>query len=126
MNDLATQADVESALGRFLTESEDVTWVLRTASDRVAAYLGGRPDPVPPEVSAVVADVVVAIITKPAVNTADYNAGGYYQQRETATLQLSPDSVTNTGPWLSKEHKARLRYFRIRGKAFSVNTSGDH
>jgi hypothetical protein len=103
--------------------------LLETASDLVAAYLGGRPDPVPVEVVRVVADVVVAVLTKPATTTADYQAGGYYQQREvTATTINTEAPVTTTGPWLSKSQKARLRQFRMvySGRlAYQIDLSGD-
>lgn len=109
---LATQADVESALGRFLTESEDISTLLEEASDLVIGYLGCEPDPVPPAVARAVATMVVACLTKPATTTADYNAGGYYQQREAATVQVGVESATTTGPWLTAALKKRLARFR--------------
>ena len=44
---LASEVDVESALGRDLAETEDVSTLLEEASDLVAGYLGYTPDPVP-------------------------------------------------------------------------------
>lgn len=116
-------------MGRSLTGTENVDNLLETASDLVAAFLGGRPDPVPGEVVRVVADVVVAVLNKPATTTADYKAGGYYQQREVTTVMLNTEQVTTTGPWLSKSQKARLRPFRVSGRygrvAYSICLADD-
>lgn len=112
---LATQADVESALGRFLAEGEDVTTLLEEASDLVIGYLGREPDPVPPPVARAVATMVVAVLTKPATTTADYQAGGYYQQREVTTVRVGVESATTTGPWLTAAIKKRLAPYRAMG-----------
>jgi len=126
---LASLGDVEVALGRPVSATENVDNLLETASDLVAAYIGGRPDPVPGEVVRVVADVVVAVLLKPATTTADYKAGGYYQQREVTTVMLNTEQVTTTGPWLSKSQKARLRPFRLSGhygrQAYSICLADD-
>lgn len=121
---LATTLDVESALGRDLTGSEDVSILLEEASDLVVGYLGFTPDPVPGAVSRVVAGMVVAVLTKPAVNVADYQASGYNVARESAVVQVGKESATTTGPWLTASQKQRLRPFLKRGnRAFSINTA---
>ena len=117
---LAAIGDVEAALGRPLTaqEAASIAHLLDTATDRVTAYLGGTPDPVPGEVRRVVADVGGGVGKTPPPTpppTADYSAGGYYQQREAAAVTIAPDTVTTTGTWLSREQKARLRPFLMRG-----------
>lgn len=119
---LASSADVELALGRELTDAEDVSNLLDTASDAVIAFLGGEPDPVPPAVTRAVADVVVACLTKPAVTTADYQASGYNTNREATAVRVGVESATTTGPWLPKSIKARLAPYRVASSraAFSV------
>jgi hypothetical protein len=122
---LASQDDVVAALGRELTVSEDVSSLLETASDLVVGYLGSTPDPVPAPVRRVVADMVVAVVTKPAVSTSDYQASGYNVQREVAAVRVGVESATSTGPWLTAAFKFRLRPYRsakFRG-AFSINTA---
>lgn len=110
---LATEADVELALGRFLTEGEVVATLLEEASDLVVGYIGHTPDPVPAPVTRVVATMVVAVLTKPAVNAADYGAGGYNQIRESSTIRVGVESATTTGPWLTNALRRRLTPFRV-------------
>jgi hypothetical protein len=121
---LATQADVENALGRFLEAEEDVTTLLEEASDLAAAYLGGYPDPVPQAVSRAVATMVVAVLLKPEATTADYQAGGYNASREPLTIRVGNESQTTTGPWLTKAIRIRLRPYRMRPaqRAYTINT----
>jgi hypothetical protein len=121
---LATQADVENALGRFLTADEDVTTLLEEASDLAAAYLGGYPDPVPGAVSRAVATMVVAVLTKPEATTADYSAGGYNATRQPLTINVGTESQTTTGPWLTKAIRIRLRPYRMRPsqRAYTIKT----
>lgn len=120
---LASSTDVELALGRDLTTDEDVSNLLDTASDLVVAYLGGEPDPVPPAVVRVVADMVVACVNKPATTTSAYQASGYNTQRETAQVVVGVESATTTGPWLTKALRLRLKPFRNRS-AFTINPQG--
>ena len=119
---LASEADVENALGRTLTPSEDVSTLLESASDLVVGYLGQEPDPVPDPVARVVAEMVVAVLTKPAVNSADYGANGYNVARESMPVKVGVESATSTGPWLTRSWKTRLRPYRTLGvrSAFSV------
>jgi hypothetical protein len=122
---LASDTDVELALGRDLTTDEDVSNLLDEASDLVVGYLGYTPDPVPPAVVRVVATMVVAVLTKPATTTSDYQASGYNVQREVATVKLGVESATTTGPWLTAALKQRLRPYRtskLRG-VFSIDTA---
>lgn len=109
---LATEQDVENALGRSLTESEDVTTLLEEASDLVVGFLRHEPDPVPGPVARAVATMVAAVLTKPAVTTADYDAGGYNISREAAAVRVAVESATTSGPWLTKSLQRRLSRFR--------------
>lgn len=109
---LASASDVESALGRALAEDEDVSALLEEASDLVAGYLGYSPDPAPLPVARVVATMVVAVMQKPAVNSADYGVNGYNVARETMPVKVGVESATTTGPWLTAALKMRLRPFR--------------
>lgn len=112
---LATEDDVEAALGRTLTRSEDVTTLLETASDLVVGYLGSTPDPVPSAVIRVVADMVAAVLNRPAVTTSQLGANGYNQIREDTVVRIDTEAATTTGPWLTKALKARLSPYRSGG-----------
>lgn len=119
---LASDADVEAALGRVLTEAEDVSTLLETASDLVCGYLGYTPDPVPDPVARVVANMVAAVMVKPSTTTADYQASGYNVSREFANVRVGVESQTSTGPWLTAALRMRLRPFRRGGRtAFSID-----
>jgi hypothetical protein len=109
---LASEADVESALGRDLGEAEDVSTLLEEASDLVCGYLGYTPDPVPDPVARVAATMVAAVLTKPATNNAEYGSNGYNVIRESMTVKVGVESATTTGPWLTASLKMRLRPFR--------------
>ncbi len=109
---LATAVDVADALGRDLTESENVDTLLEAASDLVVGYIRWTPDPVPPAVKRAVAEMVCAVLTKPATTVSDYAAGGYNAIRESATVRVGVESATTTGPWLTNALKQRLRPFR--------------
>jgi hypothetical protein len=114
---LASEADVENALGRSLTSTEDVSTLLEEASDLVVGYLGYTPDPVPTPVARVAATMVAAVLTKPALTVADYNQGGansigYNTVRESASVRVGVESATTTGPWLTASLKMRLRPYR--------------
>ena len=109
---LASDADVEAALGRELAEAEDVSTLLEEASDLVAGYLGYTPDPAPSPVARVVATMVAAVLTKPAVSTADYGVNGYNVIREAMPVKVGVESATSTGPWLTASLKMRLRPYR--------------
>lgn len=121
---LASEEDVENALGRPLGSSEDVSTLLETASDLVIGYLGQEPDPVPEPVARVVADMVAEVLTKPATNTADYGANGYNVARESMPVKIGVESATTSGPWLTRSLKTRLQPYRNAGSrtAFSVST----
>ncbi len=109
---LASEDDVENALGRPLASSEDVTTLLEEASDLVVGYLGYTPDPVPDPVSRVVATMIAAVLTKPATNNADYGSNGYNVARESMTVKVGVESATTTGPWLTAALKLRLKPYR--------------
>lgn len=124
---LASEADVELALGRILTEAEDVSFLLECASDLACNRLGYRPGPTDPVVTdgvakRVVVLSVIAVLSKPAVNAADYGSSGYNVSRETATIRVENDTATTTGPWLSKSQKQMLEpYRRGRRSAYSID-----
>lgn len=99
-------------MGRALTEGEDVSALLDEASDLVAGYLGYAPDPAPLPVARVVATMVVAVMTKPATNSADYGVNGYNTARESMAVKVGVESATTTGPWLTAALKMRLRPYR--------------
>ena len=113
---VASQFDVENALGRALTNSEEVSTLLEEASDLVVGYLRYEPDPVPGPVARAVATMVAAVLTKPAVTVADYDAGGYNISREAAAVRVAVESATTSGPWLTNSLKRRIsRYRRLDG-----------
>lgn len=117
---LASEDDVENALGRPLALGEDVSTLLEEASDQVIGYLRYEPDPVPPAVARVVATMVVAVLTKPATPAADYGTpSGYNVARETMPVKVGVESATTTGPWLTAALKMRLKPFRT-AKSFGV------
>lgn len=120
---LASEEDVENALGRSLTDSEDVSTLLEEASDLVCGYLGYTPDPVPDPVARVTATMVAAVLGKPAVTTSDYAATGYNTMREVAAVRVGVESATTTGPWLTAALKMRLRPFRSAAtrRVFSID-----
>ena len=122
---LASEGDVENALGRTLASSEDVTTLLEEASDLVVGYLGHTPDPVPDPVSRVVATMIAAVLTKPATNTTDYGANGYNVARETMPVKVGVESATTTGPWLTAALKLRLKPYRTAAtrRVFSIDTA---
>lgn len=112
---LATQDDVEAALGRSLTSTEEGTIdsLLEEASDLVVGYLGNTPDPVPDAVIRATATVVVAVLTKPSITVANYDAGGYNSAREAAGVFVGNESATSSGPWLTNALKQRLKPYRV-------------
>jgi len=121
---LASASDVENALGRSLTESEDVSTLLEEASDLVVGYLGFTPDPVPSPVARVVATMVVAVLNKPATTSADYGVMGlgYNTAKETMAVRIGESSSTSAGPWLTASLKMRLRPYRnyLTRRVFSI------
>lgn len=115
---LASEADVERALGRFLTEDEDVSLLLEEASDRVVAFLGYTPDPVPLEVARAVARMVERVVNQPHTTAADYGATGYNSSQQPLTYREQPGG----DPWLKDSIKKVLRPFRQSNrKMFTVD-----
>lgn len=122
---LATLTDVENALGRELADGEDVSTLIEEASDLVISYLGHdvSDTAVPGPIARAVATMVAAVITKPAVTTADYAATGYNTAREQTAIRVGIESATTTGPWLTASLKMRLRPYRT--AAFSVQLGSE-
>jgi hypothetical protein len=110
----ATEDDVVADLGRQLTPAEGnrVDSLLDQATDLVIGYLGGEPNPVPGAVVRVVATMVAAVFTKPAITVADYDASGYSTARESAGVHIGTESATSEGPWLTNSLKMRLNPYR--------------
>lgn len=102
---LATRAQVETALRRSLDPSEDVDGLLETASDLVIGYLHPCPipEPTPPAISRVVADMVVAVLTRPA------GLGGEPSDMQAGVYRVGFQPGTNSPtPFLTAALKARL------------------
>jgi len=123
----ATAVDVVAALGRSLTstESSAVDNQIDQATDLVVGYLGATPNPVPGAVTRVVATMVAAVFTKPAIITSDYNASGYNVSREVAAVQVGTESATTSGPWLTNSLKMRLNPYRI-GAVTMFTVASEH
>lgn len=114
----AIDDDVTDALGRPLTSSEAalVDSLLERATDLVVGYgVTASIDPVPGAVKRVVAEMVVAVFTKPSLNVADYDANGYRTTSEAAVVRVGVESATTSGPWLTNSQKMRLNPYRSGG-----------
>ncbi|MFE7717490.1 hypothetical protein ACFU44_00385 [Nocardia rhizosphaerihabitans] len=118
---LATQVDVEAALGRELTaaETDRVNSLLDEASDIIAGYLHPKTyDPTPDPIRRVVARMVARVYQSPTDAI-----GVQGEQMSAGAFQVShtfiPDSRTG-GPWLSKADKIALRGYKF--GAVSVKT----
>jgi len=123
---LATDADVERALGRSLAdeaEQASVALLLEEASDRVVAYLGHTPDPVPPAVTRAVARMVEKVLNKPTTTAGDYQAGGYNSSQQMLTYRATP--TESSDPWLSKTIRDMLAPYRKGRGAFSITLTGE-
>lgn len=109
---LATQTDVEAALGRACTpeEAARLDHLLGEASDLVAGYLrcgNGLQLPYPDPVVRATASMVVAVLNRPAALPADadqVNAGIY-------GVHFVSGSTSN-GPWLTASLRERLDPYR--------------
>jgi hypothetical protein len=117
---LATEDDVAAALGR--TPDRDVEFLLEVASDRVIGYLNcpSLPDPVPPAVSRVVADMVASALNRApgmaSIAPGDSLTAGPYTVR-------GGDSSAGT-VWLGKGHKEQLKPYRC-GSSVSVQLQSE-
>ncbi len=108
---LATQDDVRDALRRSLTEDE-TDWVdslILEAGDLVAGYLHPYqiPDPVPGEISRVVAAMCAAVFNRPAnilPDTQSLTADSY-------GIQFAA-GATSPGPYLTDGFRKRLAPFK--------------
>lgn len=117
----ANQADVESALGRDLTDAEgqSVDALLDEASDLLVGYLGCTPDPVPDAVKRVTARMVARVFSQAQISV------GASQVQESAgpfSRSTSYASGTSNGsPWLAAADKVVLRPYRCGGGFRSVS-----
>lgn len=121
---LAEPDDVEVALRRTMTASESnaVDGLLETASDLVTGYLHPCPipEPTPPAVGRVVADMVAAVLNRPEQilpETTSLNSGIY-------GINLATGS-TSQGPYLTAAFKQRLRPFRCGNAMVSVELGSE-
>jgi len=118
---LATQADVESWLGRDLTTAEEgrVDALLARAESLVLSYLGcdPAPDPVPDAVKWTVAEMVGRLFVSTATP-------GVQQVSADDASVLFTQEASSGSPWLSKADRAALRPFRCSGGLVSVQLVG--
>lgn len=121
---LASEQDVETTLRRDLTpdESDGVDGLLETASDLVTGYLFPCPipDPTPPAITRVVADMVAAVMNRPTSilpDTQSLNAGVF-------GVNLAPGAMSQ-GPYLTAAFKQRLKPFRCGNGMVSVQLGSE-
>lgn len=119
---LATQEDVETDLGRTLTEAEAsrVAGLLARADALVSGYLGcsSEPDPVPAGLTATVAAIVSRALTSA-------NSVGVQSVRADDGSVTYFGDAANGGVWLTKMDKVALRPFRCGGGLSSVQLVGE-
>lgn len=125
---LAVEADVVARLGRTLTTEERsvVIGLLDEASDLAAAFMRCTPDPVPGEVSRVVARMVARVLsTDPTVpfgmsqSARTENAG----LMTITASQTFAEGSTMRSPWLTSPDKVILRRFGCRGRVENFPTA---
>lgn len=125
---LATTTDVAARLGAAFdnTDPGAVEQLLEVASDLAAAWMRCVPEPVPPQVTRVVAGMVArALCVDPTVSPGETQS----QQIDTAgpmsqTRSRSFDSdSTQRQPWLTRNDKIVLRRFGCRGRVWNVPTT---
>lgn len=121
---LASLEDVEKVIRRELTtdESDGVDGLLETASDLVTGYLFPCPipDPTPPTITRVVADMVAAVLNRPTSilpDTTSLDAGSF-------RVELAA-GATSQGPYLTAAFKQRLRPFRCGNGMVSVQLGSE-
>jgi len=121
---LATQADVEAALGRSLTANEAarVGALIDQASDLVTGHLHPCPipTPTPGPITRVVAEMAANVLSRPTVLLP-----------ETQTMATGPHSVsfapgaTSPGPYLTAAFKTRLAPYRCGNGMVSVQLGSE-
>ncbi|MFD4294142.1 hypothetical protein ACFWQG_13070 [Rhodococcus sp. NPDC058532] len=123
---LATLPDVETALGRPLTATEQskATPWLDEASDLVIGYLHPCPiaDPTPDPIKRVVASMVSALLTP--TTTANLPSGATSIAAGPYSVGLAPDAA-GTGPVLTARLKMRLRPYRCGNGMVSVGLGSE-
>lgn len=124
---LASLDDVEARLGHAPTVEESVVAaLLDEASDLAAAFMRCVPDPVPGEVSRVVARMVVRVLSMGdsvpfgVTQAARNQTAG--QVTVSATQMFSAES-TQRSPWLTATDKMVLRQFGCVGRVQNFPTA---
>lgn len=126
---LATAADVASALGRALTETEETraATLLDEASDLAIGYLGCDPtdtstDPVtvPGAVSRVVARMVARVMSQSGPTGSEGTTQTVGPFSETVRFGTG---TTSGNPWIAASDKVALRPYRCGGGMRSVPLS---
>lgn len=128
--ELATQADVEAALGRSLTmeESARADFLLRRASAMVIAYLGCDPTDadtgdVPPDVVDTVALMVARVYIR-AGQASGVMDGATQIQQGVGPFTLGgtfSNGNNSTAPWFEAGDKLALRPYRCGAGLVSVD-----
>lgn len=127
MGALAAAEDVQARLGRDLTptEAERVPALLVEASASARAWMRCTPDPVPADVTMVVARMVARLLTAeesgpapdPRMQSLSDTAGPFGQTRTYV------DGSTSGAPWLTRDDKRILRAYGCRGRVGNVGTA---
>lgn len=121
---LASDADVETRLGRTLTtdEAARVDGLLEEASVMVSGWVRVVPDPVPDAVTIVVSRMVARVFTagggaETGVESIQATMGPFQVNRGFST------DATSGGVWLTRQDKAMLRPVGSRGRVENAGSS---
>lgn len=124
---LASLDDVEARLGHAPTVDDSVvTALLDEASDLVAAFIRCVPDPVPGEVSRVVARMVVRVLSVGDSVPVGLSQAARTQTAGPVTLtatQSFSETATQRSPWLTSADKMVLRRFGCGGRVQNFPTA---
>ena len=132
---LATSDDVETRLGRILTDDESakVDGLLAEATALVVGHLGCDPtdvtDPETPAIPAEVTLVVSRIVARVLEQSMAQEPGAFGATSMTDQIgdfsqsRSYPAGSTSGGPWLSRSDKVTLKAYRCSGGTFSVDTA---
>lgn len=114
---VASSEDVETRLGRDLTESEAqrVIGLIEEAQVIISGYLGAIPDPVPPAVRVVVSRMVARVLEQPDseafyAESVSHSAGPFSETKRYSS------GASGGAPWLTASDKQALAAVRRRGR----------